>query len=44
VAAIWGVLIWREFHAAPKGTMLYIALMFVGYASGLILIGSATLH
>jgi glucose uptake protein len=43
IAAIWGVLIWREFQAAPKGTMLYIALMFIGYASGLILIGAATL-
>jgi glucose uptake protein len=44
VAAIWGVLIWHEFHAAPKGTMFYIALMFIGYASGLILIGAATLR
>ena len=43
IAAIWGVLIWREFQSAPKGTMLYIALMFIGYASGLILIGAATL-
>ncbi len=44
VAAIWGVLIWREFAAAPTGTMFYVALMFIGYASGLILIGAATLH
>ena len=44
IAAIWGVLIWREFQSAPKGTMFYIALMFIGYASGLILIGAATLH
>jgi len=44
IAAIWGVLIWREFQSAPKGTMLYIVLMFIGYASGLILIGAATLH
>jgi len=43
IAAIWGVFIWREFQAAPKGTMMYIALMFVGYLSGLILIGAATL-
>ncbi len=43
IAAIWGVLIWREFQAAPKGTMQYIALMFIGYLSGLILIGAATL-
>jgi glucose uptake protein len=44
VAAIWGVFIWHEFHTAPKGTMLYVALMFIGYASGLILIGAATLR
>jgi glucose uptake protein len=39
IAAIWGVLIWRE-----KGTASYTALMFIGYLSGLILIGAATLH
>jgi glucose uptake protein len=39
IAAIWGVFIWRE-----KGNILYITLMFIGYASGLILIGAATLH
>lgn len=43
VAAIWGVLIWKEFREAPKGTGLFIGLMFAGYISGLILIGSATL-
>jgi glucose uptake protein len=43
VAAIWGVLIWREFRAALQGTTVYIALMFVGYVLGLVLIGSATL-
>jgi glucose uptake protein len=43
IAAIWGVFIWHEFKGAPKGTMLYITLMFVGYLSGLILIGAATL-
>lgn len=43
VAAIWGVLIWREFRDAPRGTGVYIVLMFAGYVSGLILIGSATL-
>lgn len=42
IAAIWGVLIWREFRSAPKQTTLYIALMFVGYTAGLILIGAAT--
>jgi glucose uptake protein len=39
IAAIWGVFIWRE-----KGNVLYTTLMFIGYASGLILIGAATLH
>ncbi len=42
VAALWGLLIWHEFHLAPAGTNKYIALMLVGYASGLILIGAAT--
>jgi glucose uptake protein len=39
IAAIWGVFIWRE-----KGNVLYTILMFIGYASGLILIGAATLR
>jgi glucose uptake protein len=43
VAAIWGVLIWREFRAAPPGTSGYIYLMFACYAVGLVLIGVATL-
>ena len=43
VAAIWGVLIWREFREAPQGTTPFVASMFVCYAAGLILIGSASL-
>ena len=43
VAAIWGVLIWKEFRAAPAGTAPFIYLMFGGYALGLTLIGMATL-
>jgi glucose uptake protein len=39
VAAIWGVFVWRE-----KGAISYTALMFIGYASGLIMIGAATLQ
>jgi glucose uptake protein len=39
IAAIWGVFIWRE-----KGHILYTTLMFIGYATGLILIGAATLR
>src|SRR5436190_4944413 len=42
VAAIWGLVIWREFRAAPPGTSKYLALMLAGYTSGLILIGAAT--
>ncbi len=42
VAAIWGVAIWKEFRNAPQGTNPLIALMFAGYACGLILIGIAT--
>jgi len=42
IAAIWGVVIWRELAAGPKGTARYVALMFAGYAAGLLLIGMAT--
>jgi len=42
VAALWGLLIWREFRAAPAGTQKYLALMLAGYAGGLFLIGAAT--
>jgi glucose uptake protein len=43
VAALWGLLIWHEFRAAPAGTSKYLALMLAGYAVGLALIGAATL-
>jgi len=42
VAAIWGLLIWREFRSAPPGTTKYLVLMLAGYSSGLVLIGAAT--
>jgi len=42
VAALWGVFIWREFRGAPAGTSKFLVLMFAGYATGLLLIGSAT--
>jgi len=42
VAALWGLLIWREFRAAPAGTNKYLALMLAGYSLGLILIGAAS--
>ena len=38
VAMIWGVLIWREFKAAPKGTNKYVTMMFVCFLAALILI------
>lgn len=43
VAAIWGVVIWKEFRNAPSGVTVYLAIMFAGYSLGLALIGSATL-
>jgi glucose uptake protein len=43
VASLWGLLIWREFRAAPKGTNVYIGLMLAGYTGGLVLIGAASL-
>lgn len=43
VASLWGLLIWREFRAAPPGTTRYVALMLAGYASGLFLIGAASM-
>jgi glucose uptake protein len=42
VAALWGLLIWHEFRHASVGTGKYIALMLLGYAGGLILIGAAS--
>lgn len=42
VAALWGLLIWREFRAAPAGTQKYLVLMLAGYTAGLILIGAAS--
>ncbi len=38
VAAFWGVFIWREFREAPSNTRYLLALMFVGYIVGLLLI------
>ncbi len=35
VAAFWGVFIWREFRAAPRGVNLLLTLMFLGYIIGL---------
>ena len=43
VAAIWGVVIWKEFRTAPPGTAKFTGAMFAGYVLGLTLIGLATL-
>lgn len=38
VAALWGVFIWKEFKAAPKGTGPLLGVMFAAYVVGLALI------
>jgi len=38
VAAIWGVFIWKEFKAAPKGTISLLYIMFLCFFAGLSLI------
>jgi glucose uptake protein len=38
VAAIWGILVWKEFRGAPSGTSRLLALMFACYLAGLALI------
>src|SRR3954470_2498054 len=35
VAAVWGLVVWREFRGAPAGTSKFIALMLAGYTCGL---------
>lgn len=43
VAMIWGVLIWKEFKAAPKGTNKLLYTMFFMFLAGLILISLSNL-
>jgi glucose uptake protein len=38
VAILWGVLVWKEFKGAPKGTNKLLAIMFICYIIGLVLI------
>lgn len=38
VAILWGVLVWKEFKGAPKGTNSLLAIMFVLFLIGLVLI------
>ncbi len=41
VAAVWGILIWKEFRNAPKGTSAVLNLMLLLYLAGLSLIIAA---
>jgi len=41
VAMIWGVLIWREFKEAPKGTMKYVYAMFLCFLAALVIIAAS---
>jgi glucose uptake protein len=43
VAAFWGVFIWREFRAAPRGTNPLLAAMFASFLVGLGLVIAARL-
>jgi glucose uptake protein len=41
VAALWGVLAWKEFAGAPGRAKMYLALMFVFYCLGILLVARA---
>ncbi len=41
VAILWGVLVWKEFKGAPKGTNTMLTIMFILYLVGLVLITAA---
>jgi glucose uptake protein len=41
VAALWGVLAWKEFKGAPAKAMMYLTLMFVFYCLGILLVARA---
>jgi glucose uptake protein len=41
VAALWGVLAWKEFQGAGRGAKLYLTLMFVFYGFAIILVAKA---
>ncbi|MBZ5612593.1 MAG: multidrug DMT transporter permease [Acidobacteriia bacterium] len=41
VAALWGVLAWKEFEGAPSKAKIYLALMFVFYCLGIVLVARA---
>ena len=41
VAALWGVFAWKEFAGAPGKAKMYLALMFVFYCIGILLVARA---
>jgi glucose uptake protein len=41
VAALWGVLAWKEFAGAPSKAKMYLGLMFVFYCLGILLVAKA---
>ena len=41
VAMIWGVLIWKEFKAAPKGTNKFVYAMFFCFLAALVIIAAS---
>jgi glucose uptake protein len=41
VAALWGVLVWKEFEGAPGKAKMYLTLMFVFYCLGILLVAKA---
>jgi glucose uptake protein len=41
VAALWGVLAWKEFEGAPGKAKAYLALMFVFYCLAIVLVAKA---
>ncbi len=41
VAALWGILAWKEFDGAPGKAKMYLALMFVFYCLGIVLVAKA---
>jgi glucose uptake protein len=41
VAALWGVLAWKEFEGAPGKAKMYLGLMFVFYCLGILLVARA---
>lgn len=41
VAALWGVLVWKEFAGAPGKAKVYLSLMFVFYCLGILLVAKA---